>query len=470
MSRESSPTVRTPLEPDRPLSGSAPSEADRAGLSLRYWVSTLVLVLLLWASSAPSVLYPLWAEEFGFTALVQTSVYSCYPVALIVVLLFGGGLSVRIGRRRAMLVGMGLIALACLLLVIASGLGWLYAGRLLQGFGTGLAIGASNAAIVESEPNGNHARAAATITVAAATGLIVGPIVTGALVMFAPFPLRTSLVVLLALVLGSMLLLVAVRNAGGEAAPAVHADRWRPRTIRVPRGIGPAFGVAALATTASYASGALALSLGAQMARDLVQTSNALVIGVLLAVTPVGIGAVAIGIRHPRPASAMLIGGLVTTAGIGCLLLTTITGQLGLFVLALALSGLGQGLLVLGGLGLATTFAPADQRGQTLSAIYLIAYLGQGVTAISVGLLATRLDLPQALGLFGPIMILACLGSAVLGLRELRRPVPANRSALERFGQRRSAFTASRLASGRTAASVLTGCSGRHGLGPLDRR
>ena len=424
MSLPSSPTVPTPLEPDLPAVERARSEAERAGLALRFWVSTIVVVLLLWASSAPSVLYPLWAAEWNFSALVQTSVYSCYPVALIVVLLFGGGISDRIGRRRAMLLGMGLIALACLLLVVASGLGWLYAGRLLQGFGTGLAIGASNAAIVESEPNGNHARAAATITVAAAVGLIVGPIVTGLLVMLAPFPLRTSLVVLLALILGSMALLVALHNAGTEVAPVAHPDRWRPQTIRVPRGIGPVFGVAALAVTASYASGALALSLGAQMARDLVQTSNAVVIGLLLAVTPLGIGAVAIAVRRPRPASAMLVGGLVTTAGIGCLLLTTITGQLWLFVVALGLSGLGQGLLVLGGLGLATTFAPAGQRGETLSAVYLIAYLGQGVTAISVGLLATRLDLPQALGLFGPVMILACLGSAVLGLRELRRPVP----------------------------------------------
>ncbi len=399
----------------------APGTVDRGGLARRYWSSTVIVVLLLWASSAPSVLYPLWAAEWGFSPLVQTSVYSCYPVALIVVLLVGGGISDRIGRRKAMLAGMAVIALACLFLVAAQGLGWLYAGRILQGLGTGLALGASNAAIIESEPGGNTARAASTITVAAATGLFVGPILTGTLVQFAPFPLHLGLGVLLALILGSLVLLVAVRDAGGPTVTVRPPARWRPQAIRVPRELWPKFAVSALAATASYASGALALSLGAQMARDLVQTSNALVIGLLLAMTPLGILGVALGVRRIRPVAAMLVGGLVTTAGLSCLLLTAATGQLWLFMVALGLSGLGQGLLILGGLGLATSYAPVAHRGQTLSAVYLVAYLGQAVTAVAVGLLATSLDLDRALDLFAPLMILACLTSSALALREIRR-------------------------------------------------
>lgn len=381
----------------------------------------MIVLLLLWASSAPSVLYPLWAAEWRFSPLVQTSVYSCYPVALIVVLLVGGGISDRIGRRKAMLAGMAVIAVACLLLTAAQGLGWLYVGRILQGLGTGLAIGASNAAIIESEPDGNTARAASTITVASASGLILGPILTGTLVQFAPFPLHLGLAVLFVLLLGSLVLLVAVRDAGGSTFPVRPPDRWRPQAIRVPRELWPMFAVSALAVTASYASGALALSLGAQMARELIETTNALVIGLLLAVTPLGILGVALRVRRVRPVGAMLVGGLVTTAGLSCLLLTGETGQLWLFIIAMALNGLGQGLLILGGLGLVTSYAPAGQRGQTLSAVYLVAYLGQAVTAVAVGLLATQLDLNRALDLFAPLMILACLTSSALALRETRR-------------------------------------------------
>lgn len=421
MSLPSSSVVATPDQSDVAVDQRRIGDHDRAGLGRRYWVSTFVVVVLLWASSAPSVLYPLWGAEWRFSSLVQTSVYSCYPVALILVLLFGGGISDRIGRRRAMLFGLAVIAVACLLLIVAFGLGRLYAGRILQGLGTGLTLGASNAAIVENEPTGNTARASATITVASAAGLIVGPMLTGTLVEYGPFPLHLGLSVLLALILTVIALLVGLRNAGEPGERAVHAERWRPRAITVPRRLWPVFGVATLAVTASYATSALTLSLGAQMARELVQTSNALVIGLLLAVTPVGMVAVALGLRQPRPSGAMLAGGLVTTVGIGCLLLTAVTGQLWLFVLALAFNGLGQGLLTLGGLGLATAHAPVEHLGQTLSAVYLVAYLGQAVTAISVGLLAVRLDLHQALYLFAPLMILACLAAAALGWRELRR-------------------------------------------------
>lgn len=397
---------------------------DRSGMALRYWSATIVILLLLWASSAPSVLYPLWAGKWDLSPLTVTSIYSGYPVALIAVLLVGGGISDLIGRRRTMLIGMAVIAVACLLMAFAPAPSWLYVARSLQGLGTGLALGASNAAVVESILAGNVARAAATITVASAGGLILGPIVTGALVTYGPVPLHLALLVLTALILGAIALLIAARNAGvrpGDAASPTPATRWRPRAITVPRALLPVFGVAALAVTASYASGALALSLGAQMARDLVETRNALVIGLILAATPVGIGGVALAVRRPPAAVAMLLGGLLSGLGITLLLVTAVTGQLWLFVVSLGIGGIGQGLLNLGGLGLATTHAPAAQRGQTLSAVYLVAYLGQAFTAITVGLLATWLDLHRALDLFAPLMILAGLTSSALALRELRR-------------------------------------------------
>jgi MFS family permease len=386
----------------------------------------LVVLLLLWASSAPSVLYPLWAARFEFSSLVQTAVYSCYPFALIVVLLVGGGISDRIGRRRTMLFGMATIAAGVVLLAFAPGLWALVLGRVLQGLGTGLALGASNASMIENEPDGDTVRASAMISVASAVGLLSGPIVTGSLVEYAPWPLHLPLSLLLVLLAGSLALLVAVRDAGGpSASPAVAQDRWRPQTISVPRDLLPVYAVAALAVTASYAAGALILSLGAQMARELVETSQALVIGALLALNPIGIGTVALFGRRLRSDTAMLVGGILASIGLAGLILTAATGSLWSFFGALGLGGFGQGLLVLGGLALINIHAPGHRRGQTLSAVYLAAYVGQGLTAVVVGLLATRLDLHRAVEIFAPVMIAACLLSAVLAVRDLRRSRPA---------------------------------------------
>ncbi len=406
-----------------PVAGGVAHDAmspDRRGLSIRFWTSTLVVLLLLWASSAPSVLYPLWGAEFGFSALTQTTVYSCYPFALIVVLLVGGGISDRIGRRRTMLFGVGTIAAGIVLLAFAPDLWALILGRVLQGLGTGLALGASNASMIENEPDGDTVRASAMISVASAVGLLSGPIVTGTLVEYVAWPLHLPLVLLLVLLLATLGLLVAVRDAGGPSAPTTH-DRWRPQAISVPREILVVYAISSLAVTASYAAGALVLSLGAQMARELVGTSHALVIGGLLALNPIGIGTVALAGRRLRPDSAMLIGGLLAAIGLTGLILTAATGLLWTFFASLAIGGFGQGLLVLGGLALINIHAPGNRRGQTLSAVYLAAYIGQGTTAVVVGLLASRLDLHRAVEVFSPVMIVACLLSAGLAVRERQR-------------------------------------------------
>ncbi|WBQ08180.1 hypothetical protein [Kribbella sp. CA-293567] len=55
------------------------------------------------------------------------------------------------------------------------------------------------------------------------------------------------------------------------------------------------------------------------------------------------------------------------------------------------------GLLFSGGLGLITTHAPARHRGGTVAAVYLVACVGQGVVALTLGLIATASGLGTAL-------------------------------------------------------------------------
>src|SRR5690349_17477850 len=120
-----------------------------------FWTAALVLALCLWASGAPSVLYPVYAAEWNLTPVVTTSVFGAYPLALLLVLFFFGSISDTIGRRRAILVGVALIAASAAVFAIAPNVGFLYLGRVLQGVGTGLAIGAASASLVEHNFTGN---------------------------------------------------------------------------------------------------------------------------------------------------------------------------------------------------------------------------------------------------------------------------------------------------------------------------
>ncbi len=102
-----------------------------------FWTAALVLVLTQWASAAPSVVYPLYAARWGLTPAVTTTLFAVYPLALVVVLTLFGGVSAHIGRRAAILLGVGFFVVGGLVFAVAPDVVWLFVGRGLQGVGTG---------------------------------------------------------------------------------------------------------------------------------------------------------------------------------------------------------------------------------------------------------------------------------------------------------------------------------------------
>jgi hypothetical protein len=64
------------------------------------WLKGLILVAFLAAASAPSPLYSLYRDEWGFSALVLTVVFSSYALAMLVALLvFGIYRTIEVGGR-----------------------------------------------------------------------------------------------------------------------------------------------------------------------------------------------------------------------------------------------------------------------------------------------------------------------------------------------------------------------------------
>src|ERR1700712_4222686 len=161
-----------------------------------FWASAAVLALCLWSSGAPSVLYPTYAAEWNLSSTIITTIFAAYPLVLLVGLLVFGNISDSIGRRRAMLVGIALILLSGLLFAIAPNVGWLYAGRALQGAGTAFALGAASASLVENNTSSNPRLASSLTTASTALGLTLALLVSGALAQYAPWPEQLSFVVL----------------------------------------------------------------------------------------------------------------------------------------------------------------------------------------------------------------------------------------------------------------------------------
>jgi MFS family permease len=377
-----------------------------------FWSASLVLALCLWSSGAPSVLYPVYAEEWGLTPVVTTAVFGLYPLSLLIVLFFFGSLSDTIGRRRAMLYGVTLIAASALVFAVAPNVGFLFIGRALQGIGTGLAIGAASASLVEHDFTGNPRFASVLTTVSTATGLTAALVVSGLLAQIAPLPLVTSFGVLFALAVVTFgLVLRTPRDA-----PAT--TRWSFRTPRLPRGMLRTFVLATLSVSVAYSVGAIFLSLGAGMARQFTGTTDLFVVGVLLGVSSLTIGVTALALSRVPAHTAVVVGALVSIGGLGLMALTSATGSIGLLLAWCLVGGVGYSFAFTGGLGLINRAAPLRHRGATLSLLYLFSYLAQALAAIGAGALATSLGLQAAVEIAAPLLGALCIAAIVLAVLE----------------------------------------------------
>jgi MFS family permease len=121
-----------------------------------------------------------------------------------------------------------------------------------------------------------------------------------------------------------------------------------------------------------------------------------LVNGANIALFSLVAAAVAIPGKSLSPLTAILAGGVSSLCAVAMLTFSAAEHSLVLFSLALMFGGTAYSLLFSGGLTLLNANAPAHHRGGTLSALFLVAYLGQGVAALALGKIATLWSLSLA--------------------------------------------------------------------------
>jgi MFS family permease len=388
-------------EPHRPGActrrNCAPYELGRR---TSFWVAAGVAAHTFGTSAAPAMTYPLFAEEWHLTHTVTTGVFAIYPIVVAAVLVGFGDLSDYVGRRIVILWGVGASLVGTLLFALAPDVLWLFAGRAFMGIGVGLTAGTSTAAMVEFSGQGAAKRAATITTAAQAAGFAAALLLGGALVQYAPLPTRLTFWVLSA-VLAALFAAAwfLPRHSGAEAQ-----RRWRPRTPFIPNHLRTTFAVAATAVISAYLHGVMILSLGSQVARDLVGSPNTLVNGAALSLFAIASAAVGIGARTLQPRTAMTAGAAISAAGMAMLAAAVAWHHLPIFLAATAISGAGYSLLFFGGLEMINSAAPPEHRGAVLSAIYLLAYLSRAAISLLLGAVATAQGLGFAVNL-GTVVI-----------------------------------------------------------------
>ncbi|SDN51162.1 Predicted arabinose efflux permease, MFS family [Geodermatophilus sp. DSM 45219] len=391
--------------------------ALRSSRAATFWTAAALLVLVLAASAAPSPLYRVYQERFGFSSGVLTAVFGIYAFALLGALLVVGRLSDHVGRRPVLVAGLLLQVAASLLFLSADGVGWLLTARVVQGLSVGALTGTLGAILLDSQRS-DRPRAALLNSASPGVGLALGAVAAGLAIEGLGAPTAWVFGVLAVLFSLAVLVVVPLLPETSPRVPGALAS-LRPR-VHVPAAQRAAFVVATPCLVALWALGGLYLSLGPSLAAGVFGIEDHLV-GSLLLVAVNGTGAIAsVALWRTEPSTAMLLGCLVFATGVGGTVVSLTTGNTALFFTAAAVSGFGFGAAFVGAIATVTRGVAAGERGGLLSSVFVVGYLAFSIPAMAAGLAASQVGLRPTGQVYGAAVAVLAVAAAV-GLLRVRR-------------------------------------------------
>ncbi|AHH95884.1 MFS transporter [Kutzneria viridogrisea] len=413
------------MAPQAPATLTAPESAAPVAGQPRspfaFWVVTAATALALAASGTPSPLYVDYQARWHFSAAMLTVIYALYAGGVVITLLFAGGLSDRIGRRPVLLGSVLALLGSLVVFLFADSTAWLCVARLVQGLATGVFTGAAGAALTELHPRRDARIAALVNSTSTSMGIACGAVLAGALAQWAPFPLQTPYLVLMAIGLVLLAVIAAkVPETVPVRAPIRVGTLLRPQRIHIPASMRGQFVLGCLGVLAAWSVGGLYLGLGGNLAKELLHINNHLVAGLVI-LTVQGVGGLSQLACTKLPArTASVLGCVALITGMALVACSVLFTSAVLFLLGDAVTGVGFGLAFMGGTRLVTQAAPADKRGQVLATYFVIAYLAISLPVIGAGVVSTQIGLSATFYLFAAVMAVIALITLVSTARSKR--------------------------------------------------
>jgi len=365
-------------------------------------------VLFLAASAAPTPLYRVYQARWEFSATTLTAVFAVYVLFLLMTVLTFGSLSDHVGRRPVIITAIAVDTAACVLFLLAPGVGALFAARALQGVAVGLAATAIGAALLDLRPAGNLAPLVTSN--AGIVGLALGALGTSVLVQYGPVQTKLVWWLLLAAFLAAIVL-VAATPEPGTVRPGALAS-LQP-DVRVPRSARGTFARAAPCLVAVWALGGFYLSLGPSLAAQLSGSRNLLWGGVITFLLT-GLGAVtSSAFRDSAPPAVMLGGCLGLLGGAVVTVAAVVAGAPALLLLGTALAGLGFGPANVGAYRVIMARAAASDRAGLIAAVSVVNYLAFGLPALIAGVATSHFGLHNTALAYSVVIALLAAAAAV---------------------------------------------------------
>jgi MFS family permease len=352
-------------------------------------------------------LYVIYQGRWHFSAAIVTVTFAAYAAAVIATLLVAGRSSDQAGRKPVLAAALGASALSTVAFILAPDVGVLIGARIVSGVSAGLMTGTATAALTELVPAAAGRRASLVATAANMAGLGVGPLVAGLLAQYAPHPTTLVFEAYLAVLAAAGLILLLVP----ETVPRRTRPALRFTGLGIPqRGRGE-FAAAGVAGFAAFALLGLFSSLvPGFIAGQLHQPSHAVQGGVVFLLLAVG-AASQVALSRFASRRVVLAGLGLLLAGLALIVAALANSAMGLFVAGTVAGGVAVGAIFLGSLATANRLAPAEQRGQTLSAFFVACYAGLVIPVVGVGVLSGFTGTFTAVLTFSALLAALCLFS-----------------------------------------------------------
>lgn len=367
-----------------------------------------VLLCFFAASSAPTPLYHLYQQAWGFSSALLTVIFAVYALSLLATLLVFGSLSDYLGRRPVIFIGLLLEIVSMLLFIAATDVSWLIVARVLQGVATGIATSALGAAMLDSDAQ----QGPLLNSITPMFGMALGALGTSALVEYAPLPMGLAYGLLLAAFVGQAVYLLRVAETVTPQAGVLKT--LRPR-LAVPAQARGTLLLVLPADIAAWALGGFFLSLAPSLLTAATGSTSVLNGGFAVAALTIS-GAISIhNLRLRAPRLALLVGCSFLAIGVSVILAAVNLGWLWLFFTGAVVAGIGFGASFLGALRLLLPLAHAHERGALMAAFLALSYLAFCIPALLAGVSIKTAGLVTTTNVYGGVVVLLAV-SALAGL------------------------------------------------------
>ncbi|MGD9991054.1 MFS transporter [Pseudonocardia sp.] len=359
-----------------------------------------------------------YEHDFGFAPELLTVAFAVYAAGFLVATLTLGSLSDHVGRRPVLVAALVVQLLSNVLFLVGTDIGWVVAGRVVQGIASGAATSAFTAAIVEFAPEGRKRIGAILASVSLTGGLAVGSLLAGLAVELTPAANTIIFVVLIALtVLGG----VTVLASNETVTPGPGSVRSLAPRIVVPAAARREFYACAPVVAAAWMLAGLSGGLAPNMVRTVFGLDSAFLGGLAGFVAPAVATVVGLLTATISPRRAMTIGIHASVLGAVGIIGGVLAGSLALMIVGQAVAGIGFGSAFTAALQLVIPLVAPHERAGIVAAVYLVAYTAFGVPIVVEGRLAGPLgEIPVVVG-YTALTILLAVAGLVARTRPARR-------------------------------------------------